>query len=466
MHTVPMLQDPRGIDPGLRKKYDVRGPRYTSYPPATHFHPIPHQELFARWGERNGLKDDPGLSLYLHIPFCRTRCAFCGCHSVVTPQQDSVERYLRALIREMEISTRWVNPDRPVRQIALGGGTPNSLSEEQTDRLLAGLEAIWRVEPGAERSVEIDPRTATPGKLDVFLAHGFNRFSLGVQDLAPAVISVIRRGQDLMRIQEVVSHLRSRACNAINFDLIYGLPGQDLATAASTAAEVVRLRPSRIALYSYAHVPWLQPNQKLLERRGLPDPDLKLSLFLAMLDRFQEAGYIAIGMDHFALPEDSLCRALETRSLRRNFMGYTTGRGTDLLAFGASGISAVGSSYSQNSKGIDAYLEGIEAGTLPVERGFLLDREDEIRRELIIDLFCNFRVDFPRLGERFGIDAAHFFADDLARLKPLVEDGLAAVSEDGIAVSETGRFFIRNVCMVFDRFLEKDSSARRYSRTV
>jgi len=460
------MQDPRRVDPALRKKYDVRGPRYTSYPPATHFHPIPDEELFARWSARSGPEDDPGLSLYVHIPFCRTRCAFCGCHSVVTPGRDTVERYLRALVREMTIASERIGRMRPVRQVALGGGTPNSLSEQQTDLLLSSLERTWRVESGAERSVEIDPRTATPGKLDVFLDHGFNRFSLGVQDFAPDVLAVIRRGQDLMRVEEVVSHLRSRGCQSINFDLIYGLPGQNLSSAAQTAAQVVRLRPSRVALYSYAHVPWLQPNQKLLERLGLPEPDLKISLFLVMLDLLQEAGYVSVGMDHFALPDDSLARALQSRSLRRNFMGYTTGRGTDLVAFGASAISSVGASYSQDCKGIDAYLEGIEAGRLPVERGFLLDRADEIRRELIIDLFCNFSVDLAALGARFGIDPGQFFADDLARLKPLVDDGLVAAGPGAVTVSETGRFFIRNVCMAFDRYLERDASARMYSRTV
>jgi oxygen-independent coproporphyrinogen-3 oxidase len=460
------MQDPRRVDPALRKKYDVRGPRYTSYPPATHFHQIPEEELFSRWSARAALEDDPGLSLYVHVPFCRTRCAFCGCHSVVTPDQDTVERYLRAISREMELASERIGAQRPVRQVALGGGTPNSLSEHQTDRLLSSLERTWRVQEGAERSVEIDPRTATPGKLDVFLDHGFNRFSLGIQDFAPEVLAVIRRGQDLMRVEEAVSYLRSRGCQAINFDLIYGLPGQDLSSAGQTAEQVVRLRPSRIALYSYAHVPWLQPNQKLLERLGLPDPDLKMSLFLAMLDRFQEVGYVSVGMDHFALPDDALTRALESRSLRRNFMGYTTGRGSDLVAFGASAISTVGASYSQDCKGIEGYLQGIEAGRLPVERGFLLDRADEIRRELIIDLFCNFSVDLAALGTRFGIDPARFFEDDLARLKPLADDGLVTADPRAVTVSETGRYFIRNVCMAFDRYLERDASVRMYSRTV
>ena len=460
------MQDPRRVSLDLRKKYDIQGPRYTSYPAAPHFHPIPAADVLSQWTARSALAEDPGLSLYLHIPFCRTRCAFCGCHSIVPRDPEIIERYTRAILQEMELASTRLGPRRPVRQIALGGGTPNFPSEEQIERILRGLELTWAIAPGAELSVEIDPRSATPGKLDVFLRHGFNRFSLGVQDFTPAVLSLIRRGQDLMQVEHVVSYLRSQDCTSINFDLIYGLPGQDLASAARTAEETVRLRPGRIALYSYAHVPWLQPNQKALERSGLPSPDLKLELFLTMLDRFHDAGYISVGMDHFALPDDPLAQALELRTLRRNFMGYTTGRGLDLAAFGASAISSVGASYSQNAKDIETYLAGIDAGTLPVERGFLLGPDDEIRRELIIELFCTFSADLGSLGARFGIEPGPYFAEDVARLEPMIDDGLVSVTPGAITVSETGRFFIRNICMAFDRYLERDPAARAYSRTV
>ncbi|MDP2907702.1 MAG: oxygen-independent coproporphyrinogen III oxidase [Nanoarchaeota archaeon] len=460
------MLDPRKIDPELRKKYDVRGPRYTSYPPATHFHPVSTADVFKRWEERNGLAADSGLSLYLHIPFCRTRCLFCGCHSVITRDAEKVEKYVDALLSEMRLASGHVSTKRAVVQVMLGGGTPNYLSEAQLDRLLSGMENTWAVSGGAERSVEIDPRTVTPGKLDVFLRHGFNRFSLGVQDFDPKVLSLVRRGQDLMQVDEVVNYLRSRGCNAINFDLIYGLPGQDLRTIAATAEHVVRIKPSRIALYSYAHVPWIKPQQKVLDKAGLPDADLKLALFLAMLDRLQEAGYLSIGMDHFALPDDELARALKEHTLRRNFMGYTTHRGTDLLAFGASAISSIGSCYSQDDKDVEVYLDAIGKGELPIERGFLMSADDEIRRELLLDLFCNFTVDLGALGARFGMNAGEYFSQNLLRLAPLEEDGLVSVTPQKITVSETGRFFIRNVCMVFDKYLERDDNARMYSRTV
>ncbi len=459
-------RDPGRIDPALRAKYDVRGPRYTSYPPATHFHEVDSAEVFERWRARNGLTDDPGLSFYFHIPFCRARCQFCGCHTHITRKPEKVTAYVDALVAEMKLAAGLVDPARPVRQVALGGGTPNFLTEEQIHQLLSAMEDTWSIAPGAELSVEIDPRTSTPGKLDAFLAHGFNRFSLGIQDFSPEVLKVIRRGQGLMQVADVVAHLRAAGCEAINFDLIYGLPRQTLESVAATADEVIGLKPSRIALYSYAHVPWIQPHQEVLERAGLPEPDLKAAFALAMQRRFAEAGYQFIGMDHYALPDDSLAVAARERSLRRNFMGYTTGRGLDLLAFGASSISSVGTAYSQDAKDLPGYHAGIEAGRLPIVRGFLLDDDDVIRRELLLDLFCNFRLDLQALGERFGIDAESYLADDLQRLGPMVDDGLVELGDGSIEVTDTGRFFIRNVCMTFDKYLEADSQARVYSRTV
>jgi oxygen-independent coproporphyrinogen-3 oxidase len=269
-----------------------------------------------------------------------------------------------------------------------------------------------------------------------------------------------------MQVEEVVGFLRGAGVGAINFDLICGLPGQTAETAFATAGEVVRLRPSRIALYSYAHVPWMKAHQKALERHWLPSPELKMTMFLTMLDAFKEAGYTEIGMDHLALPDDALARALDGGTLHRNFMGYTTQRGLDLAAFGASAISFMGAAYSQNVKDLDAYMASVNRGELPIERGFLLSREDEIRREFILDLFCNFAVDLARFGERHGLDAESFFAGDYKGLAPLAADGLVTIAGGRVAATETGRFFIRNICMAFDRYLEKEPAGRMYSRTV
>jgi oxygen-independent coproporphyrinogen-3 oxidase len=454
------------IDPRLREKYDVRGPRYTSYPAAPHFRAIDTALLRERWQARQGLDPDPGLSLYLHIPFCARRCLFCGCHTLGVRSAETVRLYLNALIREMSLAAAAAGAGRPVRQVAVGGGTPNTLTVSEVDRLISGLRGAWSLDDGAEMSVEIDPRTATRGKLDAFLRQGFNRFSLGVEDFARPVLKAVNRDQHQVQVEDAVAHLRARGCEAINFDLIYGLPRQTMESAAETAERTVSLRPSRIALYGYAHVPWIHPHQKMLEDRDLPDAGLKSRIFLLMAERFREAGYLAVGMDHFALPGDELVTALEHRTLRRTFMGYTTGRGLDVVGLGLSAISGVGSSYSQNTKSLAPYLEHVALGQLPVERGYLLDRDDEIRRELLLELFCTFHADLGALSRRFGIDAADYFAADFDRLEPMAGDGLVSWDRETIRVSDTGRFFIRNICMAFDRHLKAGDGGRTYSRTV
>lgn len=465
VHALSPL-DAAKIDPALRQKYDVRGPRYTSYPPANHFAEVPRPELEARWRARNGLADDPGLSLYLHLPFCAARCLFCACHTFIGHTVEDQGAYLDQLLREMELAAALVDPSRPVHQLAIGGGTPNQLTTSQLRRLLAALHTRFQFAVGAELSVELNPRTATRPKLDAFIDAGFNRFSLGIQDFDAGVLETVRRAQGLMRVQDTVAWLREHGCQSLNFDLIYGLPGQSLQTARATCAQVLELRPERIALYSYAHVPWFQPHQESLAGAGLPDQDLKASLFLQMAAELLEAGYVAIGMDHFALPDDSLALAFASRTLRRNFMGYTTCRGLDLLALGASAISSVGASYAQNAKSLEDYGRGIAEGRLPIFRGFLLSRDDEIRRELLIELFCNFRVDFAALGRQFDIEPASYFAADLEGLQGMVDDGLLRWDARGIEVLPLGRFFIRNICMGFDSYLRQQQGPAVYSRTV
>jgi len=464
--AADLVIDPRQVDPALRERYDVRGPRYTSYPPAPHFGPLPVPQLAERWRARNGLADDPGLSLYLHLPFCRSRCLFCGCHTLGRRPADVVDSYLDDLLVELGLVGGVVDPSRPVRQVHLGGGTPNFLSVQQIHRLLGALAERFDLQADSERSVEVEPRSATPEKLDAFLSHGFNRFSLGVQDFSPTVLDAVRRDQALVQVEEVVAHLRQRGCAEINFDLIYGLPGQTRHTQVTTLERVRSLRPTRIALYSYAHVPWMQRHQNVLERRGLPDPEQKVELFVGLARGLVDAGYLPIGMDHFALPDDPLVQALEAGTLRRTFMGYTTGRGLDTVGMGVSAISWVGSSYTQDHKAIDDWRAALRAGQLPWYRGFLLSRDDEIRRELILELSCNMRADLRVLGERFGVDARAWLADDLERLAPLQADGLVRLSGDRIQVTRLGRLFVRNLCMAFDAYLERDPGQRRYSRTV
>jgi oxygen-independent coproporphyrinogen-3 oxidase len=450
----------------LRERYDVHGPRYTSYPPANHFRALGQEEALPHWREVAAAAPGAPLALYAHVPFCKVRCSFCGCHTRTGDAEETIDAYMETLLAEMRLARQHLGAGRPVQQVALGGGTPNRPRPATLDRFLGGVHALWPVAADAELSVELDVRTATDEHLDVFRRHGFNRFSLGVQDLDEGVISRIRPGQERAQVARVVDRLRASGCDAINFDLIYGLPGQTLASVAATAEDVVALGPSRIALYSYAHVPWVQPHQEAVERLGLPDPELKAALVAAMRERFAAAGYLAIGMDHFALPGDPLAEAAAVGTLKRSFMGYTAGRGLDLAAFGVSAISSIGPVYAQNDKDLAAYTADVARGALPIRRGFVLDRDDLLRRELILDLFCNFAVDLEALGARFGVEAAGYFAAELERLRPFVADGLVEVDGARVTAVGWGRFFVRNVCMVFDRYLGSTQAASTYSRTL
>ncbi len=475
------------IAPRLLERYDLRGPRYTSYPPANHFHELSGERLARRWQAGQAASRDAGLGLYVHLPFCRSRCLYCACHVEIGTKQPLVEAYLSALHRELELVAGHMDLTRPVSQVVLGGGTPNFLTPEQLRRLFARIADVWSPAAEAERSVELDPRVATPKGLDAFLAAGFNRFSLGVQDLDEEVVRRVRPGGNEMAVEEVHTHLRAAGIESVNFDLIYGLPGQTPASAARTAERVIKLAPTRLALYSYAHVPWIKPHQAALERRGLPDAAQKALISREMAARFAAAGYIPIGMDHYALPNDPLVAAQENGTLRRNFMGYTTGRGLETAACGTSAISYMGRAYGQNTKHLPAYIEALEQGRLPIERGFLLDSEDHLRRELLLELFCNFTLDLQALSARFAIDAPAHFARELTALEPLLADGLVefefgpADPSAGAGPSDTpgqpqrlrriiatdlGRFFIRNVCMVFDSYLEAEAATPVYSRTV
>jgi len=458
------LLDPRQVPPDLLRRYDVQGPRYTSYPPAPHFRPVPLDDLFDRWRRRNDLLDDPGMSVYVHIPFCRVRCLFCGCHTFGCAPDDTVDAYLDGLLREMDLAQRVVDPARPVRQVALGGGTPTYPPVAWLDRLLSAIDARFRVTDDAERSIEVDPRTATPDRVDVLLNHGFNRFSLGIQDFDPDVMQAVGRIQPLERVEALVTRLRARSVPpGINFDLLYGLPGQTLGTVDATADRVLAFRPDRIALFGYAHVPWMRPHQDVLAG-GLPTAETKAALGLALADRLLDAGYRQVGMDHFALPADPLVQALDARTLRRTFMGYTTGKGLDNLGLGVSAISWIGASFSQDEKDLAPWRAALDAGRLPVVRGHLHSADDLLRQSLIMALFCTFQADLDALSAELDLDAPALLADDLSRLTPMVDDGLVTWDAHGIHITETGRFFVRNVCMVFDRYLE--AGTQRYSRTV
>jgi oxygen-independent coproporphyrinogen III oxidase len=458
--------DPRRVDPALIEKYETAGPRYTSYPTAPQFYDLTEREILPVWRASNTAGNPAGLSLYVHIPFCRTLCFFCGCHTYIRKTEEDAEVYIVALIEEILRAAQNFDCSRPLRSIALGGGTPNFISVGQLNSLMTAIRTGFAVAVDAEISVEIDPRTITPEKLDAFIANGFNRFSFGVQDFNEQVIKAVGREQGPMQVERAISYLREHGIEQINFDMIYGLPGQNLDVVKQSVQTALQMRPTRLAYYNYAHVPWLKPQQKKLERLGLPTAEQKTGMFGHVFESLTASGYVPIGMDHFALPEDSLAQALVERKLNRNFMGYTTYRGNDLLAFGASAISGVAGSYSQNEKSLPEYIKAIDSGELPIVRGFVMSDDDIIRREIILELFCNFRLDYETLEKRFDIRFGQYFAEELELLKEYADDGLLAVDEGAIEVSPTGRFFVRNICMTFDRYLESAPEQQRYSKTI
>jgi oxygen-independent coproporphyrinogen III oxidase len=457
----PTIMD---IQPDLLARYDRPGPRYTSYPTAVDFaEAYGPQEYEHHLRAAAGNAAEP-LAFYTHLPFCAHRCGFCGCHAIVSPHGEKVSApYLRRLQRETEMVAERLAGRRRVTQYQWGGGTPTYLSPAQIDHLFGHFASLFEFEPGAEISVEVDPRVTTAEHLAALSAQGFNRLSAGVQDLDPEVQEIIGRVQPLEQTEQLVAAARRLGfADGINLDLIYGLPGQRVESFAETARAVVALGADRVAIYSFAYVPWLKGNQRALPADRLPKREQKLDLLMAARSVFLEAGYVSIGMDHFAKPGDDLSRALKDGSLHRNFMGYTTRRAGDLIGLGVSAIGSVTGSYAQNEKKLSRYYEAVDAGRLPTERGYELSPDDRIRGAVILALMCRFDVDLEPLAP------AGYFADALRQLEPLAADGLVELSASRVRATPVGQLFIRNIAMCFDAHLP---AARRrgtptFSRTV
>ncbi len=439
----------------LQEKYRTRAPRYTSYPTAPHFRALGDDEARAA-AARAGARP---LSVYAHIPFCKTLCLYCGCSVEIQGRREVGTPYVDMLLREIDL---WVGAGlegSTCDQLALGGGTPTFLLPSDMARLVHAIDAAFPPTADGERAIEVDPRTVSPETLDQLLDLGFRRLSFGVQDFDEAVLAAVKRPQSYSCVEGHVRHMQQRGLGEINLDLMYGLPGQTTATFGPTLEKVLALGPSRIALFLYAHVPWLKPAQKLLEAR-IPAPDERTRIFELATRVLTDAGYVPVGMDHFALPDDPLVRAQEAGTLHRNFMGYTTRRGRDMLGVGVSSIGLLGGAYLQSYKPRGPWSEAIAAGRLPTERGHVMTPEDSVRRDIILDLFCNFQT-------TMATDLARqVLASASARLAPMIEDGLVEVVGDDVRVTATGRGFIRSVCGAFDAFLEADVTARRYSQTA
>lgn len=448
------------------RRYDRPGPRYTSYPTAAEFHPGADAEVYEGHLRRAAEATGDTLSLYLHLPFCAERCHYCGCNVVITRKREVAERYLDGLEREIRAAAGCLGHRRRLRQLHWGGGTPTYLTVAELRRLGEVVRGSFELEADAEMAIEIDPRVTTVEQLEALRELGFNRLSLGVQDFTPEVQRAVNRVQPFEPTAELVAAARGLGFPSINIDLIYGLPHQTVETFAETLDLVKSLRPERVAAYSYAHVPWMRVQQKRIREQDLPIPEVKLELIARAIDVFRGAGYRAIGMDHFALPEDELGRALDEGTLWRNFMGYTVRQANDLIGCGMSAISDVSGGLFQNDAKLIRYQRAMDAGRFATRRGVVLSAEDRLRRFVITSLMCRFEVDTAEVEARFRIDFATTFASEVEALKPFVEDGFVEIGGGGIRVVGDGRLFVRNVCMAFDTYLSRAGSQRRFSRTV
>ena len=450
----------------LLARYDRPGPRYTSYPTAPAWSDDFTAADYVERLRASGSRQDDELSLYVHIPYCNEMCFFCGCTTIVTQRHEKEEPYVDRLLAEASLAHRAMSASRSVAQHHWGGGTPTFLSPPMIEKLFTGLSALFPLAEDAEVSIEVDPRVTTQDQLKTLKQLGFNRISMGVQDFDDQVQKTINRVQSFEETEAVVNGARDLGFVSVNLDLVYGLPHQTKQSFDNTLERVYELDPDRIACYSYAHVPWLKKHQRVIPENALPRGSDKLGLYLTALDSFLGRGYVAIGMDHFAKANDELSIAANNGTLHRNFMGYSTHPADEMISFGMSSISEIDGAFSQNFKTISEWQSPIDEGRLPVDRGLVRSAEDNRRRKLILDLMCRFKVEFQDHGgaEEFMMT----YATELAALTPMVDDGLLRIAEDRIDITETGRLFVRNICMVFDSHLDadKDQKGPMYSRTV
>ncbi|HYW92267.1 MAG TPA: oxygen-independent coproporphyrinogen III oxidase [Gammaproteobacteria bacterium] len=458
------------FDRDLLRKYDISGPRYTSYPTAPQFHDGFGVADYREAAEHsNGELIPRPLSLYLHIPFCRTVCFYCGCNRVITGNYRHAGEYLARLEREIRLQAPLFDSDRVVEQLHFGGGTPTYLGGEDMARLMAALGQAFPLsrEDGREFSIEIDPRTVSRGKVAQLAGLGFNRMSLGVQDFDPAVQAAVNRIQSVEQTAECIDAAREAGFGSVNLDLIYGLPRQTLESFERTLLTVLALRPERLAVYNYAHLPELFKVQRQIRAEEIPDPETKLALLELTIDRLTEAGYVYIGMDHFALPDDELSRAQRGGGLHRNFQGYSTHAECDLIGLGVSAIGRVGDTYSQNLRDLDGYYDALDSARQPLWRGIVLTADDRLRRDVINAIMCHSAVDFRDFERRQGIRFRSHFAAELEDLAPLAADGLVEIDDTGLAVTPLGRLLLRNVAMVFDAYLRDRARERpAFSRVI
>ena len=454
------------ITPDLLKKYDKAGPRYTSYPTAPEWHDDFGSGDYRSALERAGGGPREALALYVHVPFCEKRCHFCGCNVVISKKPEIVERFLDLIGMELSLVADALGERRRLVQLHWGGGTPTYMSVPQIERLFAEILGHFRLDEEAEIALEVDPRVTTQEQIQTLRKLGFNRISMGVQDLDPVVQRAIGRNQTEEQTRQIFSWCREVGYLSINVDLIYGLPAQNMEGWERTIHSIIDMGPDRLAVYSYAHLPSKLKHQARINPETLPATEEKYALFALARRSLVNSGYRPIGMDHFAHPDDELSKALDEGCLYRNFMGYTTIADTDMIGIGPSAISYIGNVYAQNEKRLFKYYRPLENGDLSTSTGCVLSHDDLVRRWVIEQLMCNFRLSFNELEKRFAIDFDEYFAGEVAALRSLQAEGFYRREKDGLEVLPLGKVFIRDLAMVFDAYIKKSRSSVQYSRTV
>lgn len=453
----------------LIKRYDLTGPRYTSYPSALKFHEQFGMDQYQSLTESSNQELVPRpLSLYVHLPFCKTVCYYCACNKIITANRERARPYLEDLHREIEMQGKLFDKDRVVKQMHWGGGTPTFISFEQTISLMQQLWQHFKLlkDDTGEYSIEIDPRQISPETIGLLRTLGFNRLSLGVQDFDQEVQLAVNRNQSYQQTLFAFEEARKHGFHSINMDLIYGLPKQTVESFSKTIEKVISLSPERIAIYNYAHLPHMFKVQKQINENDLPDAKVKIQILERAIRALADAGYVYIGMDHFAKPDDELAVAQREGHLYRNFQGYSTNANCDVIGLGVTSISKIGNSYSQNYRTIEDYHLAITKGHIPVYRGYQLDIDDELRREVISQLICHFNVYFTEIEKLFHINFHEYFADELDRLAGMIDDKLVQIDAEKLKVLSSGRFFIRNICAVFDRYLKDTTTNKSFSKMI
>ena len=458
---------PLEIDADLIRKYGGNGPRYTSYPTADRFVEAFDAKAYRRWlAQRNIGGFVRPLGLYVHVPFCDTLCFYCACNKIATKNHERAVKYVDYLEREIALAAQALGKDRRIVKMHWGGGTPTFLGEALTERLVTTLRGAFDFDPNGEYAIEIDPRKVDAKRVAHLCSLGFNRVSIGVQDFDPRVQKAVNRVQSLEETRVVIDTAREHGCRSVNLDLIYGLPLQTLDGFEATLDKVIECDPDRVALYSYAHLPTMFKPQERIREADLPAPDVKLALMTTAIRRLRDAGYVYIGMDHFAKPGDELAVAQRKGRLTRDFQGYSAGGECDLVAFGTSAIGKIGPTYMQNAKTLDTYYQALDQGELPIVRGIQLTADDIVRRAVIQALACQFAVCKESIAISHLIDFDDYFATEMADLRKLEDDGLVELDDEWITVTPRGRLLVRAVCAVFDKYLRATVERKRYSRVV